>query len=56
MDKLVNLIHPTWANPYLLLDQLVELEELVDDCDLLGAWFSAALGLLANLKETREVN
>jgi hypothetical protein len=40
-DKLDNLISPTWSNPCLILDKLGELEELVDDHDLTGAWFSA---------------
>jgi hypothetical protein len=40
-DKLDNLICPAWVNPCLLLDKLGELEELVDDHDLSGAWFSA---------------
>jgi hypothetical protein len=39
-DKLDNLICPTWVNPYLILNKLDELEELVDDHDLSGAWFS----------------
>ena len=41
VDKLDNLIHPTWANPCLLLDKMGELVELVDNHKLPGAWFSA---------------
>jgi hypothetical protein len=40
-DKLGNLIPPTWSNPCLLLDKLGELEKLVGDHDLSGAWISA---------------
>jgi hypothetical protein len=40
-DKLDNLICPTWANPCLLLDKMGGLVELVDNHELLGAWFSA---------------
>ncbi len=39
--KLGTLILPTWKNPCLVLVKLGELEGLVDDHDLLGAWFSA---------------
>jgi hypothetical protein len=39
-DKVDNLINPTWANPYLLLNKMGELVELVDDHELSGAWFS----------------
>jgi hypothetical protein len=41
VDKLDNLIRPTWANPCLLLDKISELVELVDNHELSGAWFSA---------------
>ena len=39
-DSIGALIHPTWSNPCLILNKLGELEELVDDHDLSGAWFS----------------
>jgi hypothetical protein len=40
-DRLDNLICPTWANPYFLLNKMGELVELVDNHELSGAWFSA---------------
>jgi hypothetical protein len=40
-DKLDNLICPTWANPCLLLIEMGELDELIEEHDLSGAWFSA---------------
>jgi hypothetical protein len=40
-DKLDNLFCPTWANPCLILNKLGELDKLIDEHDLLGAWFSA---------------
>ncbi len=40
VDKLDNLIHPTWANPCLLLNKMGELVELVDNHEISGAWFS----------------
>jgi hypothetical protein len=39
-DSIGALILPTWSNPCLILEKLGELEELVDDHDLLGVWFS----------------
>ncbi len=41
VDKLDNLIRPTWANPCLLLNRMSDLVELVDNHELSGAWFSA---------------
>ncbi len=40
VDKLDNLICPTWVNPCLLLDKMGELVELVDNHELQRAWFS----------------
>ncbi len=40
-DSLGALILLTWSNPCLIFAKLGELEEMVDDHDLLGAWFSA---------------
>ncbi len=40
-DSIGPLILLTWSNPFLILAKLGELEELVDDHDLLGAWFIA---------------
>jgi hypothetical protein len=39
VDSIGALILPTWSNPCLILTKLGELEDLVDDHDLLGAWF-----------------
>jgi hypothetical protein len=39
-DKIDNLICPTWAHPCLLLIEMGELDELIEEHDLLGAWFS----------------
>jgi hypothetical protein len=40
-DKLDNLICPTWVNPCLLLIKIGELDELIQEHELSGAWFSA---------------
>jgi hypothetical protein len=44
-DRLGTLILPTWSNPFEILTELGELEEMVDDHDLSGAWFSAHAGV-----------
>jgi hypothetical protein len=41
VDQLDNLIRPTWANPCLLLIKMGKLDELIDEHELSGAWFSA---------------
>jgi hypothetical protein len=40
-DQLDNLICPTWANSCLLLVKMGELDELIEEHELPGAWFSA---------------
>jgi hypothetical protein len=40
-DQFDNLICPTWANPCLLLIKMGKLDEMIDEHELSGAWFSA---------------
>ncbi len=44
-DQLDNLVRPRWANSCLLLIKVDELQELVDEHELSGAWFSAHAGV-----------
>jgi hypothetical protein len=60
-DQLDNLIHPTWANPCLLLIKMGELDELIDEHELWGAWFSAHARVndavvMVTMPEIRQVN
>jgi hypothetical protein len=45
VDKLDNLICPTWVNPCLLLIKMGELDELIDEHKLSRAWYSAHAGV-----------